>query len=139
MPRLTVWMVRTALIELGIGFTIGMWMLFNKGVVIDPLALRLLPAHIELVLLGWTIQLGMGVAFWILPRFPTGRRYGRERLGWLAYALLNLGVLLVVINVWLGTKGLAFAGRGLELAAVIAYAVMIFPRVKAFNLPSASP
>ncbi len=137
MPRLTVWMVRTALLELGIGFSFGMWMLFNKGVLIDPSALRLLNAHVELVMLGWTMQLGMGVAFWIMPRFPTAKRYGRERLGWLAYALLNAGLVVVVLNSWIGAPGLALAGRLLELAAVIAFVVMIFPRIKAYGLPSA--
>ena len=39
MPRLTVWMVRTSLLQLGIGFTFGMLMLFNKGVPFDPLDL----------------------------------------------------------------------------------------------------
>ena len=137
MPRLTVWMVRTALLQLGIGFTFGMWMLFNKGVALDLLALRLLPAHIEMVLLGWTIQLAMGVTFWILPRFSSVPRYGHERLGWVAYGLLNVGVLTVVLNTWLNTRWLPFAGRILEVAAVIVFVMMIWPRVKAFNLPSA--
>lgn len=136
MPRLTVWMVRSALLELGVGFTFGMMMLFNKGVPFDPSLWRLLPAHIELVLLGWTMQLGMGVAFWILPRFSQPPRYGRERLGWLAFGLLNAGVLLIVADCWLATTWLPLAGRLLELAGVISFAVMIFPRVKAFNLPS---
>ena len=50
MPRLTVWMVRTSLLQLGIGFTVGMLMLFNKGVPFDPSIWRLLPIHIEMVL-----------------------------------------------------------------------------------------
>ncbi|MCC6802964.1 MAG: hypothetical protein IT319_08770 [Anaerolineae bacterium] len=132
MPRLTVWMVRTALVELGIGFTFGMLMLFNKGVPFDPLVWLLMPAHIELVLLGWTMQLAMGVAFWILPRFTTEPRYGRERLGWLAYGLLNAGLLLFVLSRWIPLTWLPLAGRLLEMAAVVAFVVMIFPRVKAF-------
>ncbi len=133
MPRLTVWMVRTALLELGIGFTLGMWMLFNKGVLIDPYAFALLGAHIEIMLLGWTIQLALGVAFWILPRFPQPPRYGRERLGWLGYGLINGGVLLVVLDTWISLNWLPFAGRALELAGVISFAILIWPRVKAYG------
>ena len=68
MPRLSVWIIRTALLYLGIGFTFGALMLFNKGVPFDPMLWRLLRPHIEFVLLGWTMQLAMGVAFWIMPR-----------------------------------------------------------------------
>ena len=69
MTRLSVWPVRTALIYLAIGFLLGALMLFEKGARIDPALLRLLPMHVEFVLVGWTVQLAMGVAFWILPRF----------------------------------------------------------------------
>ena len=137
MPRLTVWMVRTALLELGIGFTFGALLLFNKGIPFDPQIWRLRAGHIEIVLLGWTIQLAMGVAFWIMPRFPSAPKYGRVWLGWLAYALLNAGLIAFVLSGWVGSDWLPFVGRALELAAVTAFAALIFPRVKAFNLPSA--
>jgi heme/copper-type cytochrome/quinol oxidase subunit 1 len=125
-------MVRASLLHLGVGFTFGMAMLFNKGVPFDPFVWRLLPVHIEMMLLGWTMQLAMGVAFWILPRFTTAPRYGRERLGWLAFALINAGLLLVILSAWVSGAVLPFAGRALELAAVASFAVMIWPRVKAF-------
>jgi hypothetical protein len=76
MPRLSVFMLRTALIHLGIGFTLGALLLSNKGI---PYALelwRLLLPHVEFVLFGWTMQLMMGVAFWILPRHTHEPRYG---------------------------------------------------------------
>src|SRR5512137_291424 len=93
MTRLSVWTVRAALIYLGAGFLIGALMLTQKGVPLDPNLLRLLPLHVEIVLFGWTLQLAMGIAFWILPRFSREPRYGRVWLGWLAFALINLGVL----------------------------------------------
>ncbi|MEO8392649.1 MAG: cbb3-type cytochrome c oxidase subunit I [Chloroflexota bacterium] len=136
MPRLTVWMVRTALLQLGIGFTFGMLMLYNKGVPFDPLIWRLLPIHIELVLLGWTVQLAMGVAFWVLPRFSIAPRYGHERLGWLAFVLLNTGVIVFAVGVWSSKTALSFTGRIFELSAVVSFAMMIWPRVKAMALPS---
>ena len=88
------------------------------------------------MLLGWTIQLAFGVAFWILPRFPQAPRYGRERLGWLGFGLINSGLLLVVSSAWISAVWLPFVGRALELAGVISFAVMIWPRVKAYGLPS---
>ena len=136
MPRLTVWMVRTSLLQLGIGFTVGMLMLFNKGIPFDPAIWRLLPIHIEMVLLGWTMQLAMGVAFWVLPRFSAAPRYGHERLGWLAYALLNGGLIIFVAGTWINGEWLSFVGRAVELSAVVCFAVMIWPRVKALSQSS---
>jgi len=57
MTRLSVWTVRTALLYLGAGFFLGALMLTQKGLPFDPALLRLLPLHIEFVLLGWTLQL----------------------------------------------------------------------------------
>ena len=37
----------------------------------------------EVVLFGWTLQLAMGIAFWILPRFSHEPRYGNQAFGWL--------------------------------------------------------
>lgn len=136
MPRITVWMVRTSLLQLGIGFTVGMLMLFNKGVPIDPIIWRLRHIHIEMLLLGWTMQLAMGVAFWVLPRFSVAPRYGRERLGWLAYILLNGGLHIFVVGAWLNGEWLLLVGRALELSAVACFTVMIWPRVKALSQSS---
>lgn len=91
MPRLSIWFIRAALIYLAVGFTFGALLLANKGFPISPQLWRLLPAHIELLLVGWTLQLAMGVAFWILPRIRATR--GVVRPAWAAFALLNGGLL----------------------------------------------
>ena len=96
MTRLSVWTVRAAFLYLGVGILLGALMLTQKGLPFDPAMLRLLPLHIELVLFGWTLQVAMGIAFWILPRFSQEPRYGNQAFGWLAFVLLNLGVLWAV-------------------------------------------
>ena len=134
MPRLSVWAIRAALVYLGIGFTVGGLMLFNKGVALDSSLWRLWPLHIELMLVGWTMQLAMAMAFWILPRLQRLERYGNTSLAWLAFGLLNAGMLAVMAGEWFGTPArLSVAGRGVELAAVVAFAVYIWPRVKSFG------
>jgi cbb3-type cytochrome oxidase subunit 1 len=131
MMRLSVWVVRTALVYLGIGLLIGALMLAQKGVPIEGTLLRLLPLHIEVVLVGWTLQLGMGIAFWILPRFSHEPRYGREVFGWLAYGLLNIGVLSVGVGQWLGAPSIImFVGRVAEVLAVVSFAAHAWPRIK---------
>lgn len=129
MPRLSVWMVRTALLYFGTGFTLGALLLWNKGAPLGGWPWRLLPLHIETLLIGWTVQLAMGVAFWILPRFRGQRP--RAWLGWLAFGLLNAGVLAVAAGAWFGgLQALVPAGRVLELAAVAAFGLHAWPRVK---------
>lgn len=129
MPRLSCWFVRAALLYLALGFTLGGLMLGNKGLPLSPLFWRLLPAHIECLLMGWTVQLMMGVAFWILPRFQ-GQR-GNEKPAWAAFFLLNAGVLLAGFGPTLALSGWTMvAGRAAEVAAVAAFAIHAWPRIK---------
>lgn len=140
MPKFTVWMVRTALLYLGVGFTFGALLLANKGIPFAPEVWRLLPAHIELVLLGWTMQLAMGVAFWILPRMPREPKYGNVRLAWAAYVLFNAGLVLAAVGQAFPNfgAGWALAGRALELAGVVCFAVQIWPRVRPVVIDTAA-
>jgi cbb3-type cytochrome oxidase subunit 1 len=129
--RLSGWCARTALLYLGAGFLLGALMLFQKGVPIDPALLRLLPLHIEVALVGWTMQLAMGIAFWILPRFSRGPSHGNLMLGWLAYILLNVGVLSAGLGQWLGAPPIIpLLGRVLEMLAAVSFALHAWPRIK---------
>lgn len=129
MPRLSVWFVRAALLYLAGGFTLGALMLWNKALPLAPWIWRFLPVHMEFLLMGWTAQLAIGIAFWILPRFATRR--GNVPLAWVGLVLLNLGVLLVCCGPfvprfpWLGA-----AGRLSEAVAVLAVALHVWPRIK---------
>lgn len=129
MPRLSVYLIRAALVYLAAGFTLGALLLTNKGLDLSPWVWRLLPMHIEFLLLGWTLQLAMGMAFWILPRFRSAR--GNVRAAWLAFILLNGGIWLVSAGPWVAAwPWLAPIGRLIEAAAVVAFAVHAWPRVK---------
>jgi hypothetical protein len=141
MPTLSRLFVRAALAYLALGFTLGGLLLAAKAWPLPGWTWRLLPAHVEFLLVGWTLQLALGVAFWILPRFaapgPRGRAApppsrGDERPAWLAYVLLNAGVWAVGAAPWAGAP-LALAGRSAELAGAAAFAVHAWPRVKAVS------
>lgn len=133
MPRLSCWFIRAALIYLALGFTFGALLLWHKGIPLHPMLWRLLPIHIEFLLLGWTMQLAFGIAFWILPRFHSER--GNVALAWLTFGLFNAGVWLVGIGSLLDTGGwLLLLGRISETAAVIAFVGHAWPRVKAASV-----
>jgi cbb3-type cytochrome oxidase subunit 1 len=137
MPRLSVLFIRAALVYLAVGFTFGGLMLFHKGIALHPALWRLLPAHVEFVLFGWTVQLAMGVGFWILPRFGQGPERGDERPAWVAFVVLNIGVLLVALGGVLDAPAWSLVlGRVAEAAAAVAFALHAWPRVKPLLSPS---
>ncbi len=129
MPRLSRLFIQASLVYLALGFTFGALMLFNKGVPLTPALWRLLPMHVEFLLLGWTVQLAMGVAFWILPRFSSSR--GNEKPAWAAFFLLNIGVWLAGAGPLVGVPGIVvLLGRLMEAGAAAAFAVHAWPRIK---------
>lgn len=130
MPRLSRLLVRAAFVYLILGFTVGALLLMHKGVPLHPLLWSWLPAHIEFLLMGWIVQLTMGVAFWILPRFWTQPRRPHESYVWIAFVLLNIGVWLVVAGTTLRAGQWAiFAGRAAELGAVLLFGLHNWGRV----------
>ena len=129
MPRLSRWFLRSALLYLALGLTLGGLLLLHKAIPFYPFAWRLLPLHIELLMFGWLVQLVMGVGFWIFPRFRRSR--GDERPAWLAFALINLGVLLAGLGHVLGAPPLILlVGRLAEAGAAAAFGLHAWSRIK---------
>ena len=130
MPKLSQYFTRAALLYLILGFTVGALMLINKGLALDPFFYRLLPAHIEILLVGWTLQLALGVAFWILPRFWQGPPRGNEAGAWASFFFLNTGVVLIVVGTLFSLGSWAFLlGRIAEVGAALAFGSHIWPRI----------
>ena len=125
MSRISAWFVRASLCHLTCGFAIGALLLANKGLNFATWPWGLRGVHIELLLVGWIIQLVMGVAIWIFPRFALRGPPPRGAFAaWAAFGLLNAGVLLVC----LGGVGVV-AGRLLEMGAAASFAAHLWRRV----------
>ena len=122
MPRWSVWSVRSALGWLALAALIGASILGRAALGI-PGAATLIPAHAEMMLVGWMMQLACGVAWWILP----GRaRHDPNRIT-LPLAIVSLGmnggILLLVL-------GMPLMGRGCEGVAAMVFAWQVMPRVR---------
>jgi hypothetical protein len=130
MPRLSVYFIRASLVYLLLGFTFGGLMLANKGILISPMIWALLPLHMEFAFVGWMIQLAMGVAFWILPRFNKGAPRGDERLAWLALFLINAGIFFVICDFFFDTSWLMFTARTMEMLALTAFVLGHWRRIR---------
>ncbi len=133
MPRLSSWFVRASLVYLALGFSVGAVLLTNKALGVSSLIWNLLPIHSELLLAGWLIQLAVGVAYWILPRLPGSAPRGKPWLTWLAFVMLNIGVLLVIIGSVSPLDSLILLARLLELAGAVAFVVASWQRIKSFT------
>ncbi len=130
MPRLSAWSVRLAMLYLLLGFTFGALMLANKGIPFADWLWRLLPAHMDILLFGFVIQLAIGFAFWILPRYRGGSR-GNENVVWVAVVLLNLGIWTITIAGSFNFSGLwMVTGRVLEGVAAILFVVQVWKRIR---------
>jgi hypothetical protein len=134
MPRLSVYFVRASLIYLVLGFTFGGLLLANKGVTLSPFIWALLPAHIEFTFIGWMVQLALGVAFWILPRFSKRPLRGNESWSWSTFILLNAGILCIVLQSLFGLQWFSFIGRILEALALTAFVIGNWKRVRPFSV-----
>lgn len=138
MPALSRWMIRSALFDLWIGFGLAGLILSHKG---KP---DLFPeavggwtlAHIDLLLIGWMVQLSMGVAYWITPRLPyTLTERGRYPFAFAAALLINSGVWLYVAGIIMAQHGtlfewMQFGGLAAQAASIIAFAIHLAPRVR---------
>ncbi len=138
MPVLSVWFIRLSLGYLVMGTALGAMMLLVKAGAAAP---RWMFAgwgvHSEVVLIGWMVQLTMGVGYWILPKFPRQPVRGPLWPAVTALVLLNIGVLGSSLASALAWRDLMVAARMVELMAVISFGLSIWPRVKAFRSPYA--
>ncbi len=109
-------------------------MLAAPGLPLPAGIVRLRPLHVELLLIGWTVQLAFGVAYWILPRRP-GLGRGNERLAWTASVVLNLGVLSVGLGgVFTAPPLVLVAGRSSELLGALLFAAHAWGRVRPYSM-----
>ncbi|MEP7137523.1 MAG: hypothetical protein ABI904_21580 [Chloroflexota bacterium] len=128
MPRLSVWFVRASMIYLLLGLAFGALLLAQKGIPFYASVWYLLPLHMEFLLVGWLIQLAMGVAFWIIPRFSNAAPRGPVKLVWLSFAFFNAGILISTLQFWFPITVLI--GRITEVIAGILFVIGSWQRIK---------
>ncbi len=121
MPRLTRLFIHSSLIYLVVGFTLGGLILTAKAVLMDARVWAWLLPHADILVVGWLVQLAMGVAFWILPRIREAYR-GRTALAWASFYLLNGGV---TVGAGVTLMALWFPGRWAQVTFVSGLACQV--------------
>ena len=133
MPRVSVWLVRASLLHLLSGAILGASYLAWRAAGWLPYAATHRPVHVEQMLVGWLVQLVIGVAWWILPRPEAGVSRRAAALIWLVFVLLNTGVLLVALAATVMPDVLLPGGRVAETAAVALFAALAWNRQRSYR------
>lgn len=138
MPLASVWLIRLALLHFVSAAVIGSLYLAFKGAGWFPFVALWRMTHVEQMLVGWMVQLVMGVAWWILPRTGDIARGGAARSAefiWLVLVLVNAGVLLAALGTIAGfPTGLTTAGRVLEAMAALLFASLAWNRQRPYRV-----
>lgn len=131
MPKISLWALRLACLHLGVGLTAGALLLAHKGVGFLPMTDRWFSVHFHTMLFGWTIQLVIGVAYWILPTFGGRSNTGNDALAIAAIVLVNTGTVVGCFAAIFGTT--ATVAFSMQAVAAVCFALHLWPRVKAFG------
>lgn len=118
MPRLTRFMVKTALVYLVLALLTGLLLGLRPVLHWDWIPTGLTPAYFHLFMVGWVTMLIFGVVFWMFPKVTQARPRGSEGLGWTVYGLLNAGLILRVL-------GESLAGLGSVWALVLVISAVL--------------
>jgi hypothetical protein len=136
MPPITRWFVRSALLWFLLALATGVLLAGGVSAEIPGTDWILpYPTYLHLLTVGWLTNLIFGVAFWMFPRYTAQDPRGSERLGWLAYAGLNAGLLLRLIGEPIqmsggGTGAVLLLSAALQLLGAWAFVLNTWPRVK---------
>lgn len=131
------WFIKSALAYLAAGFLIGGTMLAYKALVGRAVPYQWVSIHVHALLVGFMVQLVIGVAYWMFPRVK-GHWYGEGWAG-VTWGLLNVGLLLrflgepYLFGSWrYWAAPVVFISALLQVAAGVIFAAGMWARVKGF-------
>lgn len=136
MPPLSRLFVKTAFVYLIIALALGLLLAAQPALGLSGPWTVLTPAYFHLFMLGWVMQLIIGVGYWMFPKYSREKPRGNETLAWVIYWLLNVGLILRVfaepVNALAGgTWGWLLAASALlQWLGGMAFVANTWPRIK---------
>jgi len=132
MPRITRIFIKTGMIYFMASLV--------TGIIIEINFLNLpilVPLFWHMLMLGWITQIIFGVSLWMFPGRNRKEGFRAQRLGWVTYLLLNIGLPLRIIaepmlsysekSIW---QTLILASAILQLSAAATYIIEMWPRIQ---------
>lgn len=98
MPMLSRWFIKTGMIYFVIGLLMGAILLAQPVMGWSSNVQVLRPVYLHFLFIGWVTQIIMGVGYWMFPKYSKEKPRGNEKLGWVVFVLLNLGLILRAIS-----------------------------------------
>jgi len=134
MPKVTRWFIRAGILYFIAGVALAL-LSEVPGFTAAPL---LLPVYWHMLVMGWITQVIMGVSIWMFPRKYRDREKRESLLSWLAFWLLNSGLILrflaepfiPLIQNSTSITIIILTSSILQVSAVIAYILEIWPRLE---------
>ena len=137
MPVLTRWYIKSALAYLVAALLLNFVLALPITVNLPDVIRSLSPTYFHLFLVGWVSQMIFGVIYWMFPIITRVQPRGNERLGWVSYAFLNVGLLLRVVGEPLNwayphslISWLLPVSAVLQWCAAVLFIILAWPRVK---------
>ncbi len=129
MPSITRIFIKTGLLY----FVAACALLLVDSIFADG-TLWLTPTWLHLFVVGWISHLIFGVAGWLFPKHSKATPRGNEKLAYVGYVLLNLGLLTRTVFEGLGQHewrpAALVTSALLQWVAGLVLVVWIWPRVK---------
>lgn len=129
------WFIKSALAYLGFGFLLGGILLTYKAVAGRAVPSQWVAIHVHALLVGFMVQLVMGVGYWMFPRIKD--HWFAERWAAVSWALLNVGLLLrfvsepYVFGDWrVVARPAVVVSASLQVAAGLLFVAGMWPRIK---------
>ncbi len=135
-------LIKASLIYFLIGVLLGFFMELANFYPSFEFIWRYRTTHVHLLLVGFVIQLIVGVALWMFPRKSKGTPEEKLRAlevenkrGLLLFYILNAGTIIRSIFEGISDIGklysqLALLGMFLQVVAVFYFLILLFPRVR---------
>lgn len=122
MPTLTRYFIKTGLIYFVLALSLGVALVMRPFLRLPEPFIAFSPVYIHLLMVGWVTQLIMGVVYWMFPKYSKDHPRGSEKLGWIVYFLLNIGLILRAVGEPLSVTNPGAPGSGmLALSALFQF------------------
>lgn len=138
MPVEVRWFIRTSLLCLVFSTIVGTAYFSWNPIFGKPPPHFVLPLHIHLGVVGWLVNLVMGVALWMFPMPPgpggSGRpRYSETRTR-IAFLGINGGLLLRFVSEPFQIASLEILSGILQTGGILICVAALWPRIRPMNL-----
>jgi uncharacterized protein involved in response to NO len=129
--------IKTAIGFLGVGLAIGLWLLVRRELTGQFPSPYETSAHTHALLVGFVMEMILGVALWLFPRPDKMDTRYRPQFTSIAYWALTLGTLVRVVAELLRARGPSpaisaaiVAGGAAQTAAVLLFFYTMWSRIR---------